>query len=499
MMLVMCMGWISGPARTGSVATDQSSLKVASVPELLRRYTQTLDSVQSMISTFETSSTGSAFLPPLGMNYNNVNMYSRGQRRTDGKSSIYKQEYMWGYNSMKGRDVREKRATCILRVSTPDFQYNNTKNTRGQTPNGLVLYQKGQTPGWDNFRDESDAFFLGYLGVDVRMDVILKSPGQISVRPKPEIINGSVCYVVESKTAYGRHKLWLDSAHGYQPARVEISRSGDDLRNVAKHSPPPDKRVEGRDSVVIDNIKFKKIQGVWISVEGHTKKTIVWPRHRFFKKDEIHFKTTEITLNPDHDALESFANPIENPGVDPELVNGTHVRLGNDRIECTWRNGRLIDGGGSVIDLNKLLKQPVRSLLNGLLPDLSNLSPTLSKVRTKNKPILLCFIDLQQRPSRQCLIDLSDKSDLLRTHNVDTILIQTSQIDLKKYGSFLEGNRISHTIEIVKGDLNSLKPRWGIKAMPWLILTDENHVVHLEGFNLNELERRIKELTDAKP
>jgi len=466
---------------------------VPPLSELLKKYTHTLDSTQSMISTFENSSTRSAYLPPLRMKYNNVNMYSRGQRRTDGKGSIYKQEYAWGYHPIKGRDVAEERASYALRVSTPDFQYNNTKSKRGQAPNGLVLHQNGQTPGWDNFRDENDAFFLGYLGVDVRIDVILKNARKISVRPEPEIINGSVCYVVESDTVYGNHTLWLDSAHGYQPARIELSRDGDDLQNTTKlPPPPPDKRVEGKDSLVIDNIKFKKVQGVWVPVEGRTKKSIEWPKHRFFKKEKVNFKITEIVLNPDHDALESFANPAKNPLVDPELVNGTRVRLGNDRIECTWRNGRLIDGGGSVIDLKQLRKQPVRSLLNGPLPDVSHLNQTLSKVHTNNKPILLCFIDLQQRPSRQCLKDLAGKSDLLAAHGVETILIQTSKIDINEYDTFLRSIHIHNTIKIVEGDFNTRKARWGVKALPWLILTDTRHRVVNEGFTASELKDALK-------
>jgi hypothetical protein len=324
---------------------------VPSLSELLERYTHALDSTQSMISTYETRGIGSAYLPPLGMNYRNETICGRGERRTDGKGSLYHQSYQWGYVVGRGRDVPEETARYSLIVTTPDFQYSHNKTTCGQEPNGLVQYQRYQTVGWGKFRDETDAFFLGYLGNDSRIDINLRNARAISVRPEPEDINGSACYVIEADTIYGDYTIWLDSAHGHQPARIEASRSKDDIMGVTANQPPPDKKVEGRDKVVIDNIAFRKVQGIWIPVEGRTRKHIEWPKDRYYVKDETHFEITEILLNPDHDVLKSFADPMQNPNLDPELVNGTRVRLGEDRLRCQWRWGKLFDGSGNVLDI----------------------------------------------------------------------------------------------------------------------------------------------------
>ena len=35
---------------------------------------------------------------------------------------------------------------------------------------------------------------------------------------------------------------------------------------------------------------------------------------------------------------------------------------------------------------------------------------------------------------------------------------------------------------------------WGVKALPWLILTDKQHTVRAEGFNINELDDKITTL-----
>lgn len=64
--------------------------------ELIDKYSQALDSVQSMISSYETSSISSAFFPPFNMDYRNEKLYSQGQRRTDGKGRIYNQRYIIG-------------------------------------------------------------------------------------------------------------------------------------------------------------------------------------------------------------------------------------------------------------------------------------------------------------------------------------------------------------------------------------------------------------------
>jgi len=32
---------------------------------------------------------------------------------------------------------------------------------------------------------------------------------------------------------------------------------------------------------------------------------------------------------------------------------------------------------------------------------------------------------------------------------------------------------------------------WGVKSLPWLILTDQKHIVEANGFSLAELDERI--------
>jgi len=320
---------------------------VPQLSELLEKYTQSLDSTASMISSYKSSTISSAYLPPMNLNYTNVRMYDNGERRTDGKGRIYHQSYVWGFHTVLKKYVPESKASYSLEVATSHFQYGHNKVTRGQS-NGLVTYKETQSPGWNNFRNTSDAFFLGYLGVDVRIDVILKKAKQISVRSEPAIMNGDLCYVIQAETAYGDYVLWLDSAYGYQPIRIEATKDGDDIVNVAALQAPPDKRPDARETLVIDDLTFKQVQEVWIPVKGRVKSRIQWPRHGYYFNNDIRYEITQIKLNPDHDALKSFADPIKHPGVDPELVNDTRVRLGQKGLLCVWRDGKLVDNAGDL-------------------------------------------------------------------------------------------------------------------------------------------------------
>ena len=67
-------------------------------------------------------------------------------------------------------------------------------------------------------------------------------------------------------------------------------------------------------------------------------------------KDTYHYKLKNIVLNPDHDKLGSFDDPLKNPGNDPELTNGTRVLLDQMSIEYTWQDGKIIDSNGHEVD-----------------------------------------------------------------------------------------------------------------------------------------------------
>jgi len=109
---VMGMGWISGLAWIGSAAAGQSVSQAASVPELLKRYTQALDATQSFTDTYE---------EVLDFSYRTSGamkgrQFKRGQNRADGKARIYCQQYIWGDFNPQNRNLPESAPRYNLRI-----------------------------------------------------------------------------------------------------------------------------------------------------------------------------------------------------------------------------------------------------------------------------------------------------------------------------------------------------------------------------------------------
>jgi hypothetical protein len=46
----------------------------------------------------------------------------------------------------------------------------------------------------------------------------------------------------------------------------------------------------------------------------------------------------------------------------------------------------------------------------------------------------------------------------------------------------------------MKGDAEKARVAWGASALPWLILTDKAHRVTAEGFPLEELDAKLKDV-----
>ena len=58
----------------------------------------------------------------------------------------------------------------------------------------------------------------------------------------------------------------------------------------------------------------------------------------------------------------------------------------------------------------------------------------------------------------------------------------------------MEKINIPFPVGMVQGDAEKTCFDWGVKSLPWLILTDKKHIVQAEGFNVNELDEKIKAL-----
>jgi hypothetical protein len=47
---------------------------------------------------------------------------------------------------------------------------------------------------------------------------------------------------------------------------------------------------------------------------------------------------------------------------------------------------------------------------------------------------------------------------------------------------------------MIQGDEEKVRANWGVQSLPWLILTDINHIVTAERFSIEDLGEKISDL-----
>jgi hypothetical protein len=130
----------------------------------------------------------------------------------------------------------------------------------------------------------------------------------------------------------------------------------------------------------------------------------------------------------------------------------------------------------------------VESKVGKKIPDFNNIQLTnFKKEDAKDKPLLVCFWDMDQRPSRQYVLELEKQKDTLKNKNIKVILIHAGTKTENEVKQWVEENMISFACGVVKGDSYDTLLSWGAKGLPWLVLTNEQHLITKAGFNIDEL------------
>lgn len=110
-----------------------------------------------------------------------------------------------------------------------------------------------------------------------------------------------------------------------------------------------------------------------------------------------------------------------------------------------------------------------------------------SKDRMKGKPLLVCFWDMDQRPSRQCLRELQKQKPALQDKNIVVIAVHSGAKPEKDVRQWLAKQNFSLTVGMIEGDPYDILLAWGARGTPWLVLTDDKHIIIKAGFNLDVL------------
>ncbi len=312
--------------------------------ELLTKYVKTLESVRSFIvkseSTVEHQWQYSRNWREPGFRGrgHKGTTYERLEIRTDGER-LHERSYKWGQISTSFPSVSKDQPTYNCRNYANGELYRHSMHVYPDSSGGLVMLNKPQSYSLGGVERRLQGYVVQ---THERVDSVLSRTKSISVRPGTAKIGDSDCYVIDAETDCGRVTVWIDPAHGYHLARAEVKATEGDLYFG---------KPLNKEQVISNHIeirRFEKVDSIWIPMEVEA----VIENHYgpgSYSMSKERYKRTEVVLNPDHNDLDSFDNPLENPENDPLLINGTMVHIADVPDRYKWQDGKVVDANDKVI------------------------------------------------------------------------------------------------------------------------------------------------------
>ena len=218
--------------------------------------------------------------------------------------------------------------------------------------------------------------------------------------------------------------------------------------------------------------------------------------------------TIQLKVEPVEDTEQTVAIPIrwfftETSHIDGrfafDYVPSIPLAIGHVSEEKLFLGQYLTPKPGQKTKVEIVAEEPksvsILSLVGSALPKIENIRIEFDPDKVKGEKILVCFWDMNQRPSRNFLQQLSTRAQELRAQDVVVVAIQASKVDENKLNEWIKENNIPFSVGMIKGDVEKTRFAWGVKSLPWLILTDRKHIVRAEGFGVNELDEKLKQIS----
>lgn len=150
-----------------------------------------------------------------------------------------------------------------------------------------------------------------------------------------------------------------------------------------------------------------------------------------------------------------------------------------------------------VLEIEHPLGEPP-SLADTPLPKFEGIEIEFSPEQAKGKKLLVCFWDMNQRPSRNLVGKLAEREKELEDKGVVVLLVHTSDVETTKLKEWVNNRKIPFACGNIKDDAEMVLFRWGVRALPWLVLMDEKGVVRAEGFTLEFLDAVLEGKASAE-
>jgi hypothetical protein len=304
-------------------------------------------------------------------------------------------------------------------------------------------------------------------------------------------VGESNCYIIDAVTEHGKFVLWFDPERGYNIVKAQfLLREGD----LGWNYEPISKGAYGHWSM--RNVRLEEIDGLWIPIEADSEHTVTGSDpYRW----EMHVKRTEVKLNPEFGADAFTVNDIP----DWALV-GLSGSYANPEPWYYWHEGQVVDYQGRVVEYKvKRADEPV--LVGKPLPEWETLGLDVDEKELEGKRVLVCICDMNEADymvSWYLVADLVDRYEKLKKKGIITIVVQVPKLAAgtlkeweKKYGSMPWP--LPFKVNMADEAVVRARKEWGVRYLPWLILTDTEHVVTAEGFRLPLLlGKRLPDLKD---
>lgn len=173
----------------------------------------------------------------------------------------------------------------------------------------------------------------------------------------------------------------------------------------------------------------------------------------------------------------------------------------NARIEGVYTYGSIeTEGGARDIQIaiaersagTRYVPRTPAKLTGKSLPDLKKVGIELP-ADANDRMLLVCFWDMNQRPSRHCIGELIRRATSLGEKGVTILAVHAGTVEEGVFNQWIEQSKPPFPVGRITGDPEKTLFDWGTASLPHLILTDRKHVVIAEGFALlGELDQRIE-------
>ena len=286
----------------------------------------------------------------------------------------------------------------------------------------------------------------------------------------PFTTDGQGRYEIRGMPPWERYTLRAEKdGYGCDQKRVDLLDAGGKTTAVeAMVLPVADQSVGG---VVID-VDGKPVAGCPVSVQGEkqTPRTGQTDAEGRFSIDRI---------CPGRMQIGAFVQ-------DRHLHASKEVQAGDRNVRLVLTPLQTGNRGPSVPP--SLVGQP--------LPNLAEFKVVLNAEETRGKRLLVCFWDSEQRPSRHMVQQLVAQARDLAGKGAVRVLVHARAGDEKPIAEWLSKEKFTGPTGAVPptADKNTAETalfRWGVRGLPWLVLTDPEHVVRAEGLSLEELNSRL--------